>query len=130
MKKDLRDYLHLYLGCNCKSSQGTMIYKLSSVDTQGKAMFYDGQGNHMWLGEDFKPILRPLSSITPENESKLNEIERNILVVPITGYTNDKLLIKYNSSIEAERTRYLLNEKFDLFGFIESGQAIDITTLN
>lgn len=114
-EKKLSDYLHLYLGCEAKSSEGTMTYKLSSIDVKGRCMFYDGHGNDMWLGNDFKLILRPLSDMTEE--------EREIAVGEIKRSGSGSVL----QSQSWESMRYLLSKHFDLFGLIDAGIAIDKT---
>lgn len=66
---------------------------------------------------DAKPILRPLSSMTEEEKDFIDD---TFIVTP------ENISVSYHI-IEAKRTDYLLSRHFDLFGLIESGQAIDAT---
>lgn len=68
---------------------------------------------------DVKPILYPLSVMTKEQMNKWKEIGGNVTVFDV-GKMRD---------INAHVTAYLLSQHFDLFGLIESGQAIDATTI-
>lgn len=119
MKKELKDYLHLYLGCRIKS-KGGKCGDLVSVSNDGmsivvydKDKINDPRGlciNSDWL----LLILRPLSDMT-EKESE---------------YLSDAALSgKPTIYVNAEVTKYLLSKHFDLFGLIEYGLAIDKTTL-
>lgn len=139
--KKLSDYLHLYLGCEAKSSKGTMVYKLSSVDSIGRCMFFDGFGNDMWLGEDFKLALRPLSDMTEEEIKQVAWLQYNFKAENVRGkdeWGNIKVVNKSPfyywinpiRSTNPETMIYLLSKHFDLFSLIESGLAIDATTLN
>lgn len=62
----------------------------------------------------FKPILRRLDSMTEEECYEL-EMLGHELVLNSVG----------SNEFYAERTHYLLSKHFDLFGLIESGEAID-----
>lgn len=122
MEKNIKDYLHLYLGCDVKSlSGGTMIYTLTGVGRK-QAMFNDGYGNEMWLAEnDYKIILRPLSDMNKDEEHEYEATKKVIKASPV-----HQIGVVVNTH---ESTRYLLSKHFDLFGLIESGLAIDKTTL-
>lgn len=63
---EIKDYLHLYLGCPCKGKEGSMIYTLVGVDTEQSPRLKDKHGNSCIIF-DFKPILRPLSDISEED---------------------------------------------------------------
>lgn len=67
-----------------------------------------------------KPILRKLDSMTEEEYEEYKNI----------GIEESKENWKYQYTIESSRKMvYLLSRHFDLFNLIESGQAIDATTL-
>lgn len=119
METKLKDFIHLYLGCivtthtnfrpNGKESVGRSGYaRLTGdllADIENKTFPFDA-----------KPILRPLSDMT---EEEFLEGQHGLDYNVRFGY------IKVNGVI----TAYLLSKHFDLFGLIESGQAIDSTKL-
>jgi hypothetical protein len=102
MTKNIRDYLHLYLGCECwwEDKYGDSGGR-TEIDFYMIAELY---GERIKL----KLILRPLSNMT-EEEMKESE-----------PFMFDSF----------ELTRYLLSKHFDLFGLIDAGLAIDKTTIN
>ena len=128
MKKELKDYLHLYLGCRIKS-KGGKCGDLVSVSNYGmsivvydKDKINDPRGlciNSDWL----LLILRPLSDMTKEEKDWLDEHEN--FVNNYKQNAESELIIEW----DAEKTSYLLSKHFDLFGLIEAGLAIDKTTL-
>lgn len=109
----------------------------------------------MWVGGNLsasqhKPILRPLSDMTEEEAYSLifsvdfykrHEIEvTNISDNPWIGIS---FTVRYdgkgrwwnktqrlNADFNPKQVGYLLSKHFDLFGLIQSGEAIDATTLN
>lgn len=132
MKKELKDYLHLYLGCECETKDGIM--ELSSIELNdrfpvwfrrkwdNKSLSYKPHRNAQILTKDnhvgrgfrysqVKPILRPLSDMTDE--------EKEV----IWWRLDDHMLFSPRDF------QYLLSHRFDLFGLIESGLSIDKTTL-
>lgn len=112
-----QDYLHLYIGQECKTIYGdigTLVwynFLETSVAVNVGLMGYD----YLFLdGSQITLILRPLSDMTEDEEAKWIEI----------------MVLRRRKSIqgtEAERTAYLLSSGFDLFNLIESGLAIDKT---
>lgn len=123
--KELKDYLHLYLGCRIKSKGGN-FGDLVSVSNDGmsivvydKDKIHDPRGlcvNSDWL----LPILRPLSDMTGEEREEIKN------VLPL-GKKHD---LHFFEDIKdaAKVFSWLLSKHFDLFGLIESGLAIDKTT--
>jgi len=107
MNKELKDYLHLYLGCECKVYMPTIDFELPGCITELTI-------NLLNTPFRFKPILRPLSDMTDEESN-------------VTKW------IKYSDTGEIryppETFVFLLSKHFDLFGLIEAGLAIDKTTL-
>lgn len=128
--KELKNYLHLYLGCEGEAtirySPGTATQVkaiLTAIRTDGRIIIqgFDKSGKQ-WADEeviginDFKPFLRPLSSITEERK-ELDDIRGDTVIDTI-------IHANYNLA-NPERIRYLLNKRFDLFELIESNLAID-----
>ena len=75
----------------------------------------------------FRPILRPLSDITQEEE---NEIQQEFGSGPETPpYLTDALrtgkVFLYNVHRSPLLFFYLIERRFDLFGLIESGEAVN-----
>ena len=103
MSKEIKDYLHLYLGCIGRGDSGAAIFL--SADTLSKINRGD---------ISFRPILRNLSDMTTE------ELE-------LFADLNIKSDYKNVYEKQAEITRFLLSQEFDLFGLIEAGLAIDKT---
>lgn len=125
MSKDIKDYLHLYLGCKVKIIE--IPSSLAEGELSGQEWAKVGEivpltPYLLWLicfDHDFNYmlILRGLSSIT---ESELSECE----TIGGTEYINDVFrFVHYGSE-----TKYLLSKHFDLFGLIDAGLAINKTT--
>lgn len=175
--KNIKDYLHLYLGCQCLVSESEYYEsgqgKLVRVDIEDdEAATISGNTLHDRTRycveadfKDIKPILRPLSDMTkPEALEFINDvfnfkgqfghridnykIEKGFLSFtyfngngPKGGNDQTVLLIKnwskegmgewiFNCSYSMNDVVWLLKNHFDLFGLIESGLAIDATTIN
>jgi hypothetical protein len=108
MKTELKDVIHLYLGCDCTMVDGDL------QERKFKLNAYNLNYYRQWIS-DLKPILRPLSSMTTD--------ERKYLLTFANGY-ND---LSFVNSLErdAEITKYLLSNGFDLFNLIPEGLAIE-----
>lgn len=83
----------------------------------------------LWLdGSYFKPILRPLSDMTIEEEIEYRDVCNKAYefakykVGDNVGWSDPRV----SGAIES---KWLLSKHFDLFGLIESGEAIDKTKL-
>ena len=63
-----------------------------------------------------KPILRPLSDMTEPEEMEVQNMV-------------DQMGVGYSATHGAQITGFLLSRHFDLFGWIESGLAIDKTKI-
>lgn len=150
--KELKDYLPHYIGCKCKSSEGTMIYTLIGT-IKDIAFHEDKYCNQIDLCGDFKPILRPLSDMTEEealalakihdSEGDWRVVDRCRLWILVQDQYANKIFIQFSddgnlwdcedadgsvSGYETfEAVKYLFSRGFDLFGLIESGLAIDKT---
>lgn len=76
--KQLKDYLHLYLGCTLKSRTGTVI--LMSVipeiipHTNFKIAVINGNQSYSTELGEYKPILRPLSDMTEEEGFEITKL--------------------------------------------------------
>jgi hypothetical protein len=130
MKKNIADYLHLYLGCEFiwEDEDDPMILKgvFGDVAYSTEA---DESGEGMYAIEEIKPILRPLSDMTEEEMNHLGSLTTMTLYDCFDEFYYDFLDQREDRPWETtfEITRYLLTRGFDLFGLIESGLALDKT---
>lgn len=126
MEKNIKDYLHLYLGCEVICPDP---FKDEGVNTRGYLTGIHGEhGPEIQLIEGYhasenpeyfdysqiKLIVRPLSSMTEGEGNELENIGHNAVL--------NKFEI---NRFHAERIKYLLSKGFDLFGLIEAGLAIE-----
>lgn len=121
--KHLALYLPYGLMINCDFKDGdVMALKLEGLTIQ--EAFLDGADWNYKDNTDFKPILRPLSDLTPKYLGELNlDISTEIQL--------DKVATKFILPTDVNYTIFivLLKNHFDVFGLIEKGLAIDINTL-
>lgn len=119
----LQDYLHLYIGCEGEFTppDGIAYYRPEKLtpDILGRVL-YDGYA--------FKPLLRPLSDMTEEEEEEwlsLREEARKAF----QGKFADSDWATHRGFCEGSGTLYLLSRPryFDLFGLIDAGLALDKT---
>lgn len=156
--KQLKDYLHLYLGCEISHDTGKCVGSLTSVSFHNAEIFcdyfkrdkghkvFEGKewGSHVILIERLKPHLRKLSSMTEEEAIIYGEIygikgAKEIEVKPLedggvhisfkAGDSAASLFPLSNYGNKPETFRYLLSRHFDIFQLIESGLAIDSSTI-
>ena len=132
MKKELKDYLHLYLGCECFVMGEEGIFKLTGIsydDTQRTWWTYFENTELAYaIIDDTKPILRHLSDMTNEEfyEFKIiadSDASKMVHIVNVKDMTT-------NLFHEFEATKFLLSKHFDLFGLIESGHAVNAAEIN
>lgn len=123
--KDIKDYLHLYLGCEATTDSG-LIGNLITINHEASIAIIRinpeaGQTISKMYSE-IKPILRKLSSMTDEEIDEVwhSHEPQDVLTM---NYSDGRNVRKV--SLTAERTRYLLSRGFDLFGLIDSGLAIE-----
>jgi len=116
MEKNINDYLPFYLGCECKSKHGTMIYTLISVSKTQSPILKDKYGNECVIF-DFKLILRPLSDMTLQEQEYCYAIGHKRLKGGIVELFKDKLF-------DATQFHYLLSKHFDLFNLHEAGLCV------
>jgi hypothetical protein len=117
----LKDYLHLYLGCEVQWK----------FDLKSKFWFIGIDGDKVSLRtksgasifpvelKDITLILRPLSEMTEEETKEHDQIEMVKAETPTGRIVHD-----------ANAVKWLLSKHFDLFNLIEKGLAIDATTIN
>lgn len=112
-KKKLQDYIHLYVGCDCKFKDE------GGYEGIGKLTGNILNGIDMSVCEAL-PILRPLSDMTKEELHFINMSKLEL---------NHAISQKTNASFYTTEFIYFLSKGFDLFNLIEEGLAIDKTTL-
>lgn len=165
MNKELKDYLHLYLGCECRIGDSPDPHHVLMVNETGLSICTgtNVNGIPIWYKTAHaKLVLRPLSDMTELGLLELARMHRGQLEweiiegkpvartsagiqerfcfdadIPLIEDIENNIFgqesegSRYPTNISAaELTRYLLSHHFDLFGLIESGLAIDKTTLN
>ena len=123
MKKDIKDYLHLYLGCEILTGTGNVtliaVQKEVIPCTNFRIIVLNGNVVHEVSGRDFKPLLRPLSDMTEDEDDKIDSL------MPSPSY-RDNINENYWN---VKQFLYLLSKGFDLFNLIPEGLAIDKTKL-
>lgn len=140
MEKNIKDYLHLYLGVKGKLKvryhhgweEQEVDSVLSASFDSGNHSFkcFDVYGNQwgdtiIYPSRMFTPILRPLSDMTEE--------EYEHILYDLRSYDGgrDKGKLAFPDMFmtiqNADVFSYCLKQGFDLFGLIESGLAIDKT---
>lgn len=113
MQKNIKDYLHLYVGCEIAFSEDNYKYKGFHLTNS----FISQQKQY-----EFKPILRLLTNMT--NEERIEFVTLiNIGILHIN-------IPNQNNNFHTEQFLYLLKKGFDLFGLIEAGLAIDKSKIN
>lgn len=148
---NIKDYLHLYLGCETAVRGSRLTYTnnyafIERLDSE----------NYSFRWEDIKPILRPLSDMTKEEAIWMTELRHGKGCVGVKGdwafdaptrtviWSNEfggelQVAMKGIGTRYAPNRKgilympnqflYLLSKNFDLFGLIEAGLAIDKTKL-
>lgn len=118
--KELKNYIHLYLGAD------VIIKHATGIEETGKLVGVTASEVEPWetlaiinLGtfqefyvEEVKLVLRPLSDMTEEEKKE---------------YNHRKQLKGYMPEVHADNTLWLLSKSFDLFGLIHAGLAVSKT---
>ena len=123
--KDLKNYLHLYLGCevicflNSENPAVKPVKAILCAENHNKHGFISLNAA---LVVHAKPILRPISDMT-EEEAREGEIWGVWHDVNLMGEDWDTF------GFSPHNFKHLLSKGFDLFGLIEAGLAIDKSTL-
>lgn len=141
MTKEIKDYLHLYLGCECRIGDSPDPHHVLMVNETGLSICtgINVKGIPIWYKTAHaKLVLRPLSDMTDE-EWKAIMLEFSIDIVDAYnsyiryGDKPKHILILENrlttNTLKFNDGMILLRKYFDLFGLIESGIAIDKTTI-
>lgn len=123
----LQDYAKFYIGCRCFNTwflQGHEMYdrnwQLKSIDIYSDNPYgLNCYAEFTWT-DSIKLILRKLEDITNEECEAYNYIM-------FTCHSVNKLQDQMKTN--AAMTKYLLEQRFDLFGLIDAGLAIDSKTL-
>jgi len=137
MKTELKDVINFYLGCEMISKKGTIwILAPSNFPNNWKDSYFLTS----------KPLLRPLSDMT---EEEAVEVTKPIVIY---GYTEGRSYEAYRNSFgkivvswgishlekyvpqselhfTTEQFIYLIKQGFDIFGLIDSSQAVDKTKI-
>lgn len=124
MSKDISQYIHYYLGCEIKAeNNGSMTYTLNKIGANGFASFKDKNGFDVWLGEGWKPILRKLEIMTPD---EMKELEATKAFQRATPVHQIKIMVW-----TAESYDWAFKKGFWLFGndWFDEGYIIDKATL-
>ncbi len=141
-KKQLVDYLHLYLGCMGYKKKSTTTNKKPERLTWRIIEWVKSQGC-----QTFIPVLRTLDSMTEDEAielAKLSEWEPHFREVKThrNKFSND-IIVSWQGSNEsrevfnatgalfycADQFQWLLKNHFDLFELIEYNLAINTTKL-
>lgn len=107
--KELKDYLHLYIGCRMLLGEGAYVDLTPERYARHLRQLEDGKGLPIKL------FLRPLSDIT-EEETQNAMLPMLFAMKVIEGEERLKQL--------AEIARFLISRDFDVFGLIEAGIAL------
>lgn len=148
MEKKIQDFLHLYIGCEAIlttnhwfTPEGDKKVIITGYFGGEYPYAFYTRGDNV-SGNDqvkyFKPLLRPLSSMTEEEMLEYARIERpETSKVELKGekvwsfYDDGESFYKWiaHSLMKPipDQFRYLLSRGFDLFGLIDAGIAIDKT---
>jgi hypothetical protein len=126
MSKEIKDYLHLYLGCEAMYGDRKIVICGLNINSQH---IQNIVGQETFLIKEIKPLLRPLNDMTEEefNEFKKHSDSDFSKMCMIDSMMKDGSYTRLCHSAFAQQ--YLLSKGFDLFGLIESELAIDSTKL-
>jgi hypothetical protein len=129
-----KNVAHLYLGCQCVVSASDYYEagkgKLVRIDIEDdETLTVSGNTMHDKTQycveadfDDAKPILRPLSSMT---EAEAKELELADVQIGLLAFGH-----RLQMHMTPDQFKLCLDKNFDLFGLIESGEAIDASTIN
>jgi hypothetical protein len=124
MEKELKDFIHLYLGCEgelkTKRTYGSLKRSKQVLTTELLDRLFK-----LPTVLYFTPFLRKLSDMTDEELKNLRSERGNLKGVERADMN---YIIRLNTW-SPEDVHYLLSLHFDIFGLIESGLAIDSKTL-
>lgn len=152
-RKNIKDYLHLYLGCQCKrmgQDDDSETFRLTGISWDGTqniwwAYFEDKEDCYSVIDDVF-PILRPLSDMTEDEAKVLCSMQikglrtcdhvKIVQMTPVVKFViysdgedpnDDHGRLRRFLNIESylvPQFKYLLSKGFDLFGLIDAGLVI------
>lgn len=127
-EKNIKNYLHLHLGCEI-FKPGTKLISVNIEDDEYTILEDDGFNSRVLslTNTNPKPFLRPLSDIT---EEELTDVANTLYTLPVEKIK--ELVVERRIDLihtTPDVFLYLLSKGFDLFGLIESGLAIDKTKI-
>ena len=142
--KQLKDYLHLYLGCECifEGSWYELVGIITNLPLEEEQeynvrLYNDHHGHEKSLYEDVKPLLRPLSDMTDEELLHAGKIFgwHHLSDSSIIAQTKELMTTNYfytkqtniHGGTWVDVFHYLLSRHLDLFDLIPDGIAIDKT---
>lgn len=121
MKKELKDYLHLYLGAKLRWQYYDYEEDCISIWQTLTASILNNIISDASVSR-IDIALRPLSSMSAK-EAKEMSVQGIYNLVQVFGEKCEEI------SCTSEQFKELLFRHFDLYGLIEAGLAIDKTTL-
>lgn len=143
--KEIKDYLHLYLGCEVQVEIYGQMRIVKFVGINDDYYFLhnsdDSDGIRYFKQKyPIKPILRPLSDIKEEEAKELGILLYTGVIVGEPYKTDKFWIVPYGLTLtdyweidgkvfNQHQTIYLLSKHFDLFGLIEAGLAFDKTKI-
>ena len=138
MTKNIKDYLHLYLGCEVATTFNDHTYTLLGIERDNAIVWREQIGRTVKLIGLIKPLLRPLSDMTVGEKAGFITIcqlePEDIECVEMTAILTDKpeLGTAHLTNIHqwARGTNYLRSIGVDCDELIEAGLAIDKTKMN
>lgn len=115
MKKELKDCLPFYLGCQCRVWNNV-------INDFGAWRKMTCSDLNLFLNHNAKCeiALRPLNDMTEEEKKEIFYDEDDETVIKATIE---------NVIFSPDEFKFLLSKHFDLFGLIEAGLAVDKTTM-
>lgn len=119
MSKDIKDFLHYYLGQQVLINNGIYENKVDFLTHINDVGDCAGK-EYEWLAKDCQLILRKIEEMTEEEMKEYNK-----LISTLYSFAKGVDQIRQESAT----THYLLKCGFDLFGLIDSGAALDAKTL-
>jgi len=120
MEKEIENYLHLYLGCECNYDKTHYAGILTGIEGDSAITFDSVNGRTVWPINRMIPILRKLSDMT---EEEMNDMER------LSNGKYPAILTIQSKIFSCDEIIYLLSKHFDLFDLIPSDLAHDKNTL-
>lgn len=131
-----KDVAHLYIGCTCEVEAFGRTFVEHIQGIKYGRLLIGGKAIDLNSYDNYKPILRPITDMTEAEGEELLKVAQEgwdaiakgeaihlDLEVPHT-----RKRFAYLSQQFCEMT-YMTSKGFDLFGLIESGEAIDATKL-